>query len=196
MNHAEIAARFNAVFDPGPGPAGRRDPAPTRLVGGAAEPWFEPAAPGRPALIRYRGDFAQSALHEIAHWCLAGPAGRRRPDYGLIYEPPPRGDAAQARFYAAEVPVQALEMLLARVAGASFHFSPDNPGAELGPQDRHFEDRVVAAFQQLCRQGPGRLAERVLAALDPDWSDVLAGGPRRPAWQPDLYPANAGRSAG
>lgn len=177
MNHREIAARFNAAFGGASDCRCERagDPPPTRLRGGASEPLFVPAAAGRPALIRYRGDFAQSALHEIAHWCLAGPSGRRQADYGLIYEPPPRGADAQARFYAAEVPVQALEMLLARAAGVPFHFSPDNPGTDLGHQHGQFENTVTGAFRTLCRRGPGALGLRVLTALNPCWRDAVAG---------------------
>lgn len=174
MNHREIAGRFNRAFAR---PADTDEVAPTRLIGGASEPLYLPAAPGRPAALRYTRDYPQSALHELAHWCLATPARRARVDYGLRYRAPPRSPGQQARFYAAEVPVQALEMLFAHVCGLPFHFSADNPGADHGSQRRDFEARVVAAFDGLLQGGPGRLADRVLEALRPGWCDepVLHG---------------------
>lgn len=164
----EIAGRFNA----GPGRRAR-----TLLVGGAPEPMYLPGCARRPALIRYTRNYAQSALHEIAHWCLASPAKRAKEDYGLWYQPPPRSGEDQARFYAAEVPVQALEMLLARVCGLGFHFSADNPGADGGSARQAFEASVVRRFETLCEAAPGTgLAhdtQQVLQALDPDWTRCL-----------------------
>ena len=42
----------------------------TILCGGASEPYYEP---GAPSVIYFREDFDRSALHEVAHWCVAGP---------------------------------------------------------------------------------------------------------------------------
>lgn len=163
--HREIAGRFNARFGPGSRSVGTGRA--TVLLGGAAEPVYLPATADRPAVIRYTLDFAASALHEIAHWCLADAAARRRVDYGLGYEPPPRAAAAQARFYAAEVPVQALELLLCRACGVPFNFSADNPGADSGPARRRFEAQVVAAHDVLLSNGTNRRTRAVLAALNP-----------------------------
>ena len=49
----------------------------TILVGGADEPYYEP---GSPNIIYFREDFVRSALHEVAHWCVAGAARRTLPD--------------------------------------------------------------------------------------------------------------------
>ncbi len=160
MDHREIAGRFNARF---------RRRADTVLVGGAEEPLYLPPARGRPAMIRYTRDYAQSALHELAHWCRASPARRRLVDYGLWYQPPPRSAADQARFYAVEVPVQALEMLLAAACGVAFHFSSDNPGRDDTPARVAFEARVSAACRALLARGPGPVATEVLEALNPSW---------------------------
>lgn len=170
--HREIAGRFNARFGPGRrrSGAGRA----TLLMGGAAEPVYLPGTADRPAVIRYTLDFAASALHEIAHWCLADAAARRRVDYGLGYEPPPRSAAAQARFYAAEVPVQALELLLCRACGVPFNFSADNPGADGGPARRRFEVQVLEAHELLQSVGPNRRTRAVLAALNPVWDRPAA----------------------
>ncbi len=162
LDHAAISGRFNAWF-------GNLRPRPTLLIGGAEEPVYLPARGSRPALIRYAYDYPRSALHELAHWCLAGSRARALEDYGLWYQPPPRSVAEQARFYAAEVPVQALEMLLSRACGIEFRFSADNPGADYGPDREAFERKVAACCSRLLRYGPGADAERVLDLLNPDW---------------------------
>ena len=40
------------------------------MVGGAAEPLYLPDRGTRTAELHYREDFAASALHEAAHWCI------------------------------------------------------------------------------------------------------------------------------
>lgn len=171
-DHREIAGRFNGRF-------GRR--AGVLLLGGAPEPLYLPSSANRPALIRYTRDHAQSALHEIAHWLLAGPTRRQLVDYGFWYQPPPRSPADQARFYRAEVPVQALEMLLARAAGWPFHFSADNPGADGGGARAAFEARVGQRFDRLygealCGDSTGEVT-LALDALNPSWRGHIAAAP-------------------
>jgi elongation factor P hydroxylase len=163
MNDAGIAARFNARF-------GRQ----VALIGGAAEPLYLPPSSLRPAIIRYTRDYAQSALHEIAHWCLASPSRRARVDYGMWYVPPPRSARDQARFFAAEVPVQALETLLAQACGVAFHFSVDNPGSDDAAAEATFRADVQRAVAALRTEGPGALALEVLRALNPAY-EPLAG---------------------
>lgn len=176
LDHRAIAGRFNA----GPGRT-----AATLLVGGAEEPLYLPERGRQPAIIRYTRDYAQSALHEIAHWCLAGRQRRRVVDYGLWYQPPPRSVADQARFYHAEVPVQALEMLLSEACGRAFHFSADNPGADGGPARRAFEARVRERWLELHEQAR-------TGTLCPDIMTVLAAlNPRRMG-----HPPQSDRAAG
>ena len=57
---------------------------PVRLVGGFDEPLYLPATDSRAAEIRFRSDYPSSALHEVAHWCLAG-ARRRALQLSLIH---------------------------------------------------------------------------------------------------------------
>jgi elongation factor P hydroxylase len=166
MTHARIAASFNARF-------GRQ----ATLIGGAPEPLYVPPAPLRPAIIRYTRDYAQSALHEIAHWCLASPGRRARVDYGMWYLPPPRTMQDQARFFAVEVPVQALEMLLAQACGVPFQFSVDNPGVDDPAAEAEFQMKVRQAHSALCSEGPSDLAVAVLQALNPGASSGAAPRP-------------------
>ena len=56
----------------------------TVLEGGANEPYYRP---GSPNVIYFSEYFVRSALHEVAHWCVAGAARRGLPDYGYWYSP-------------------------------------------------------------------------------------------------------------
>lgn len=160
MDHREITRRFN-------GSAGRAFD--VRLIGGAAEPLYLPARDGRPAEIHFTRDYAQSALHELAHWCIAGAQRRALTDYGYWYQPPPRKPMDQARFFAAEVRTQGLEYLLAGVAGVRFHVSVDDPGRELGG----FLECVQAAAADWLGRGFTARTAAVFAALDPGWRGAL-----------------------
>lgn len=103
----------------------------TQLVGGAVEPLYEPATNTKPSTITYREDFAASALHEVAHWCIAGKARRLCLDFGYTYQPPPRSEIQQLRFYAQELNTQTLEMMFAEAAGIKFQPSADDLGADI-----------------------------------------------------------------
>ncbi len=98
----------------------------TQLVGGGSEPYYHPAESGEPARIIFRDDYVSSALHEISHWCIAGAARRRLPDFGYWYEPDGRTDEQQKIFEQVEIKPQAVEWALSLAAGVRFHFSADN----------------------------------------------------------------------
>ncbi|WP_211197972.1 elongation factor P hydroxylase [Permianibacter fluminis] len=130
---AALIAVFNACF---------AESERTVLVGGGAEPEYLPATETQPARIIFREDFASSALHEIAHWCLAGAARRQLHDFGYWYQPDGRNAAQQAEFERVEVKPQAVEWALSRAAGIRFNLSADNLAA--GPQGND----ASAAFRQ------------------------------------------------
>ena len=67
----------------------------TELIGGAAEPYYEPGSLNR---IYFRADYVRSALHEVAHWCVAGSRRRRLADYGYWYSPDGRDADQQQAF--------------------------------------------------------------------------------------------------
>jgi len=95
----------------------------TKLVGGASEPLYEPG--DQASCVYFREDYASSALHEIAHWCIAGAGRRQQTDYGYWY----RGerDVKQQRtFETVEVKPQALEWIFSVAAGIDFRVSCDN----------------------------------------------------------------------
>ena len=98
----------------------------TRLEGGADEPLYLPGGDGALHRLCYRADYFASALHEIAHWCIAGPARRRQVDFGYWYLPDGRDAAAQWAFEAVEARPQALEWIFSVAAGYRFRPSADN----------------------------------------------------------------------
>lgn len=110
------------------------------MVGGASEPLYTPCCDSREGRLYYREDFRASALHEAAHWCVAGKDRRQKEDFGYDYEPPPRSRAQQSAFYLAEAKVQALEKLFS--AAASIAFTPSTDDPELNPDD--FREKIDA----------------------------------------------------
>ena len=96
----------------------------TILVGGATEPLYLPApSGGELSILFYREDYVSSALHEAAHWCLAGEDRRKLRDFGYWYIPPSRNSNEQLAFEAVEVQPQALEWIFSLATGVSFHLS-------------------------------------------------------------------------
>ena len=82
----------------------------TCLRGGGAEPIYLPASScGELHRVIFRHDYFSSALHEVAHWCIAGPLRRQQVDYGYWYVPDGRDAQQQLRFEQVEARPQALE---------------------------------------------------------------------------------------
>lgn len=105
----------------------------TELVGGADEPLYLPAEGNKGRhRIYFRENFLSSALHELAHWCLAGEARRQRVDYGYWYNPDGRDEVEQLAFEQVEVKPQALEWIFSLALGHTFHFSADNLNSNSG----------------------------------------------------------------
>ncbi len=116
MNAAQVTEAFNHCF------TGSHN---VLLCGGASEPLYEPAGSKDAARIWFREDYASSALHEAAHWLIAGPERRSQIDYGYWYEGERNADT-QRRFEAAEARPQGLEWILSESAGIEFRVSCDN----------------------------------------------------------------------
>ncbi len=100
----------------------------TELVGGAEEPLYKPAdADSEYHQVIFKADFCASALHEIAHWCIAGSQRRLKSDYGYWYSPDGRSKALQKKFESVEVKPQALEWIFADATpNVVFSISIDN----------------------------------------------------------------------
>ena len=131
-----------------------------RLEGGGAEPFYQAPKAAECGLIVFRADYSASALHEVAHWCLAGRQRRLLDDYGYWYLPV-RNAAQQAAFEAVEARPQALEALFAEAAGVDFRVSSDDVASLPSPA---FKAQVAAERRLIEQQLPVR-AKCFLAAL-------------------------------
>jgi elongation factor P hydroxylase len=131
----------------------------TVLVGGASAPYYLPAAAPHRSIIRYRENFAASALHEAAHWCMAGKRRRVQRDFGYWYIPSPRTAAESAAFLSAECPVQALEKIFSEAAGIRFRVSLDDLDLELSSRRERFEAEVAARAAAWWNDGLPRRAQ-------------------------------------
>lgn len=108
----------------------------TILVKGGDEPMYFPESKDKPhaEVVFARGFFA-SALHEIAHWLVAGAHRRTLEDYGYWYEPDGRDDEKQALFQKVEIKPQSIEWILSKACGFTFRVSNDNlNGSEGNPE--------------------------------------------------------------
>jgi elongation factor P hydroxylase len=126
------------------------------LQGGFSEPLYQPApGAGQFNVLRYREDFFASALHEVAHWCIAGSARRKQVDFGYWYAPDGRNASQQSAFENVEYKPQALEWFFAKACGYRFRISVDN----LNPQGSHslsegaFEQRVIEQAKSWVEHG-------------------------------------------
>ncbi len=128
----------------------------TRLCGGAAEPYYRPAVRADDDhRLFYREDFFASALHEVAHWCIAGPARRCRPDFGYWYIDSGRSAAQQHAFEEAECKPQAIERLFCEAAGFTFQPSLDQHDSEecYAEREARFAARVERQFARYQANG-------------------------------------------
>ncbi|MDF1629380.1 MAG: elongation factor P hydroxylase [Alcanivoracaceae bacterium] len=148
----------------------------TRLVGQAEEPLYLPACDGQPAQIFYTRDYFRSALHEIAHWCVAGPARRQLADFGYWYAADGRNAQQQAAFLQVELQPQALELLFCAAAGHRFQVSQDNLNGEAVDP---------APFEQAVWERAHLLVETGLQGRAQYWCDTLAQHYRGSVLRPD-----------
>ena len=99
----------------------------TCLIGGAQEPLYEPAACiDQLHKLFFREDYLSSALHEVAHWCIAGPQRLLKQDFGYWYRPDGRSTNEQRQFEKVEAKPQALEWMFSIACGHQFSISLDN----------------------------------------------------------------------
>lgn len=121
----------------------------TRLEGGAKEPMYIPATMHHSARILFTHDYFASALHEVAHWCVAGEARRLLPDYGYWYAPDGRSNDQQLEFEKVEVKPQALEWMFSAACGTRFRVSADNLAAGLGASEK-FKEAIAIQARTYC----------------------------------------------
>ena len=115
----DIIKLFNQLF---------QDSENTLLLSGGKEPVYLPKTETKTAYhhIIFTENYFASALHEIAHWCIAGQERRKLIDYGYWYQPDGRNNQQQLLFQKAECKPQALEWIFSVAAGSPFYISQDN----------------------------------------------------------------------
>lgn len=158
MHHADdLIHLFNATF------AGRYN---TRLERGGDEPIYLPADDTCDYhRILFAHGYFTSALHEIAHWCVAGPERRQQVDFGYWYVADGRNRDQQQAFEQVEIRPQALEWIFNVAAGHRFRVSTDNLNGD-GPFDPEgFKRNVQQEVFRRLREGLPERARQFTEAL-------------------------------
>ncbi|WP_281423901.1 elongation factor P hydroxylase [Oceanobacter mangrovi] len=141
----------------------------TRLIAGDDEPIYLPADDQHDYhRVVFAHGFYESALHEIAHWCIAGKQRRQLVDFGYWYEPDGRSAELQREFEQVEIKPQAVEWLLSEACGRKFHISTDNldgDPAEVEAGRRQFAFNVWQQARVYLQQGLPPRAEVLKQAL-------------------------------
>jgi len=137
-------------------------------VAGNSEPVYLPSFGTNPAEIRFTQNYIRSALHELAHWCIAGEDRRKLVDYGYWYRPDGRNPEEQNEFFQKEVKPQALELAFSKRCSVPFEVSCDNlAGAEIHKGD--FEAKVHEQLRWYEANGfPARAVAAIQALNLPD----------------------------
>ncbi|WP_369986142.1 elongation factor P hydroxylase [Thalassolituus sp.] len=160
LNPSDLIALFNDLFSATEN---------TRLVPGGHEPEYVPAGSATSYhQVIFAHGFYESALHEIAHWCIAGKARRQLHDYGYWYEPDGRSAERQREFESVEVKPQALEWILSEACGRRFHISTDNldgDPVEVEAGRSRFRAAVVEQVHNYLENGLPERAEILKQAL-------------------------------
>jgi elongation factor P hydroxylase len=163
-NSQDLVRIFNACF---------KISEQTRLVKGNDEPIYLPKGisevkfpydEGYHQVVFAHGFFA-SALHEIAHWCIAGQQRRRLVDYGYWYVPDGRNQKQQNDFEAVEIKPQAIEWIFSKAANFEFKISLDNLG-DIQIDRASFETRVAEQKACYLNQGLPNRAQIFKQALE------------------------------
>jgi len=138
----------------------------TKLIAGAKEPIYIAARGDKPATIFTREDFFSSALHEIAHWTIAGEKRRQLDDFGYWYEPEGRNNKQQQEFERVEIKPQAIEWVLSLACNHRFNFSSDNLSQEINASDRFKKAVKEQANAYLTNGLPDRAEKLYLSLID------------------------------
>jgi len=164
----------------------------TRLIRGNDEPIYLPPnlsdinIPAQEyAQVVFAHGYYASALHEIAHWCLAGAERRKQIDFGYWYCPDGRSAEQQAKFQQVEIKPQAIEWGLCVAAGFEFNVSCDNlSGDEFGNQPDHhaFRSQVHDQVIEYLANGFPERAQTLMKTLcefyQQPWPDSIDRFPR------------------
>lgn len=123
--------------------------------------------------ILFAHGFFASALHEVAHWLLAGEARRLQEDYGYWYCPDGRDGAQQSQFEDVEVKPQAIEWALSLCCGFHFNVSCDNLNGSVEPDRHAFKARVCEQALRYVELGFPARAQTLMQALAKHYDQPL-----------------------
>jgi len=137
----------------------------TQLIRGTDEPLYLPADKENPHnRLFFAHGFYASALHECAHWLIAGEERRKQVDFGYWYVPDGRSPSEQQLFQAAEIKPQAMEWILSAAAKFPFRVSIDNLTGSKSETDS-FKLCIYEQVKTYCAKGLPARAEIFRAAL-------------------------------
>lgn len=141
----------------------------TRLVKGTDEPIYIPANEHvKHHQVVFAHGYFSSALHEIAHWCIAGVERRLLPDYGYWYAPDGRDDEQQRQFQRVEVLPQAIEWGFCLACGVEFTISSDNLTGNKA-DELAFKSLVADKLSQLMNDGYPQRAQEFIQVLKQEY---------------------------
>ena len=123
-----------------------------RIEGGAPEPFYQAPKASQPAILFFREDFVRSLFHELAHYCLAGPARRQLDDFGYWYSPCGRSVDQQLSFEQVEARPQGLEKLLCEIW--SIPFSPSLDDFSGRPPSDTFIENLENGYIEMVNNPP------------------------------------------
>jgi elongation factor P hydroxylase len=145
----------------------------TRLVKGQDEPIYLPANNlCKWHRIIFANGFYASALHEIAHWCIAGTNRRQQEDYGYWYCPDGRDHIQQVKFQQVESKPQAIEWAFSLAAGFRFKMSTDNLNG-VQPVRQEFAKMIYQQVFTYCQNGFPTRAEKFVRVLSAFYDQPL-----------------------
>ncbi len=138
----------------------------TRLERGGCEPVYWPADDtcDHHRIVFAHGYFT-SCLHEIAHWCVAGPERRLQVDFGYWYAPDGRSRDQQKVFETLEIKPQALEWIFNVACGHRFRVSTDNLSGEGAFDPEGFKLNVRREVSRRLAEGLPPRAQQFTCAL-------------------------------
>jgi elongation factor P hydroxylase len=134
------------------------------IVGGFSEPFYQAAKIDQPAQIQFSYDYIRSALHELAHWCVAGVERRKLDDFGYWYAADGRNQQQQDEFFKLEIKPQAIEWAFSIVCGVEFEASVDNLNNQIqGVED--FKQNLIKQLQGYLDNGFSKRVSDILMLL-------------------------------
>ncbi len=117
-------------------------------------------------VINFANGYINSALHEIAHWVIAGESRRKLADYGYWYEEDGRDSQQQMLFQQLEIFPQAVEKAFCEAMSRQFNASIDNLLSPSNSVQRaQFEADIESKKKQLEIEGFPKRAEQFLGVL-------------------------------